>query len=140
MRLERVWTLPWSWAVPYLSSCLSQVQLHTSNTFGVTALQSSNTDFYSKHWENKLQVLTKTVVTFEYSAVLTWNLHYHVCHELGMDYLVNNSCYPPSSLQIQRWNPWRKNWLFMMSCELTAITDYSIGSLQSDKDFQGPLE
>ena len=37
---------------------------------------------YSKYKENKLQVLSKTNVTYEWSEVRTRNLHYHVCHEL----------------------------------------------------------
>jgi len=50
----------------------AKFQLHVPNTFVVTALQSSNTrkiNLYRKRWENKLQVLNKTVVTFKYNAV-----------------------------------------------------------------------
>ena len=59
----------------------TQAQLHMPNTFGVTPLQSSSTrkiDWYSKHWENKLQALSKTVV---YNAVHTRNLYHCVCYE-----------------------------------------------------------
>ena len=53
------------------------------NAFGVKPLQSSNTrkiDLYSKHLENKLQVLTKAVVTFEQNAVQTQNLYRLACY------------------------------------------------------------
>ena len=53
-------------------------------TFGVTALQSSSNrkiDLYSKYWENKLQVLTKTTVTYKCNAVQSCNFHHHVRHE-----------------------------------------------------------
>ena len=45
---------------------LTKFQPHMPINFGITALQSSNNrkiDLYSKHRENKLQVLTKAVVT-----------------------------------------------------------------------------
>ena len=47
---------------------LEKFQLHMPNTLGVTTLQSSNNrkiDLYSKYRENKLQALTKTVVTYQ---------------------------------------------------------------------------
>ena len=64
---------------------LAKFQLLIPETFEVTALQSSHNrmiDLYSKHKENKLQVLPKTDVTYEWSEVRTWILHHHVCHEL----------------------------------------------------------
>ena len=64
---------------------LAKFQLYILKAFEVTALQSNsnrNIDLYSKHWENKLQVLPKTDVTYKWSEVGTWNLHQHVCHEL----------------------------------------------------------
>ena len=63
---------------------LAKFQLHMATTFGVTALQSSNNkkiDLYSKYWENKLHVLTKTAVTYKYNAVQSCNLHHCVRHE-----------------------------------------------------------
>ena len=51
---------------------LANFQLHMPITLGVTALQSHNNrkiDLYSKHRENKLQVLTKTVVTYQWIEV-----------------------------------------------------------------------
>jgi len=45
----------------------AKFHLHILKAFEVTALQSSNTkiDLYSKHRENKLQVLRKTDVTYD---------------------------------------------------------------------------
>ena len=63
---------------------LAKFQPHMATTFGVTALQSSNNrkiDLYSKYWENKLHVLTKTAVTYKYNAVQSCNLHHFVRHE-----------------------------------------------------------
>ena len=50
------------------------------NTFGVTPLQKQHQKdrFVQLTWENKLQALTKTVVTFEYNAAQTRNLYHHV--------------------------------------------------------------
>ena len=64
---------------------LAKFQLHILRAHEVTALQSSSNrkiDLYSKHRENKLQVLPKTDVTYEWSEVGTRILHHHVCHEL----------------------------------------------------------
>jgi len=61
---------------------LARFQLHTLKTIEVTALQSRKINLYSKQRENKLQVLTKTGITHEWSKVQTRNLHRHVCHEL----------------------------------------------------------
>ena len=63
---------------------LAKFRLHTLKSFEVTALQSSSNrkiDLYSKHRENKLQALTKTDLTYEWSNAQTWNLYYCVCHE-----------------------------------------------------------
>ena len=49
---------------------LAKFQLSILKAFDVTAVQSSNNrkiDLYSKYWENKLQALTKTDVTYEWS-------------------------------------------------------------------------
>ena len=51
---------------------LEKSELHMENTLGVTALQSSNNrknDLYSKYRENKLQGLTKTVITYQRNKV-----------------------------------------------------------------------
>ena len=64
---------------------LAKFQLSILKAFDVTAVQSSNNrkiDLYSKYWENKLQALTKTDVTYEWSDAQTQNLHHHVRHEL----------------------------------------------------------
>ena len=53
---------------------LAKFQLHMLLTLGVTALQSSNNrkiDLYSRYRENKLQALTKTVVTYQRIEVLS---------------------------------------------------------------------
>ena len=53
---------------------MAKIQLHILKCFEVTALQSSSNrkiDLYSKYWENKLQALTKTDVTYEWSDVQT---------------------------------------------------------------------
>ena len=62
---------------------LAKFQLRILKAFEVTALQSSSNrkiDLYSKHWENKLQALTKTNVTYEWSEAWTQILHHRVCH------------------------------------------------------------
>jgi len=49
---------------------LAKFQLHILNTFEVTALQSSSNrkiNLYRKYRENKLQALTETDVTYEWS-------------------------------------------------------------------------
>ena len=64
---------------------LSKFQLRILKTYEVTALQSSSNrkiDLYSKHRENKLQALTKTDVTYEWSAAQTRNLHQCIRHEM----------------------------------------------------------
>jgi len=52
---------------------LTKFQPDMPITLGVMALQSGNNkkiDLYSKHWENKLQALTKTAVVYEWKV--TW--------------------------------------------------------------------
>ena len=64
---------------------LVKFQLCILKAFEVTALQSSSNrkiDLYSKYRENKLQVLTKTDITYEWSKAQTRDLHHPVCHEL----------------------------------------------------------
>ena len=64
---------------------LVKFQLRILKAFEVTALQSNGNrkiDLYSKHRENKLQVLPKTDVTYRWSEVGTQILHHHICHEL----------------------------------------------------------
>ena len=64
---------------------LVKLQLRILKAFEVTVLQSSSNrriDLYSKYRENKLQVLTKTDVTYERSNTQTRNLHHRVCREL----------------------------------------------------------
>ena len=64
---------------------LAKFQLCILKAIEVTALQSNSNrkiDLYSKHRENKLQVLPKTDVTYEWSKVGTQILHHHVRYEL----------------------------------------------------------
>ena len=64
---------------------LVKFQLRILKAFEVIALQSNSNrkiDLYSKHRENKLQVLPKTDVTYKWSEVGTRILHHHICHEL----------------------------------------------------------
>ena len=64
---------------------LAKYQLYILTAFAVTALQSNSNrmiDLYSKHRENKLQVLPKTDVTYKWSEVGTRILHHHVRHKL----------------------------------------------------------
>jgi len=56
---------------------LAKFQLHIPITYGVTSLQSSNSrtiDLYSRSRGNKLQVLTKTVVTYKQIEVRSYNV------------------------------------------------------------------
>ena len=65
---------------------LAKVQLHVPIALGVTALQSSSNrkiDMYSKYRENKLQALTKMVVTYQRIGVRSYNFHHRVRHEQG---------------------------------------------------------
>ena len=64
---------------------LVKFQLHILKAFGVIVLQSSSNmkiDLYSKCRENKLQALTKTYVTCQWSNAQTRNSHHRVCHKL----------------------------------------------------------
>ena len=64
---------------------LVKFQFCILKSFKVTALQSSSDrkiDLYSKYRKNKLQALTKTDVTYEWSDAQIQNLHHHVCHKL----------------------------------------------------------
>ena len=61
---------------------LAKFQLHVLNTFEVTALQSRKINLYRKYRENKLQALTETDVTYEWSDAQTRNLHHRFCHEM----------------------------------------------------------
>ena len=64
---------------------LAKFQLHILKAFEVTALKSNSNrkiDLYSKHRENKEQVLPKTDVTYKRSEIGTRILHHHVRHEL----------------------------------------------------------
>ena len=64
---------------------LAKFRLCILKAFEVTVLQSSSNrkiDLYSKYRENKLQMLTKTNVTYEWSEVRTRNLHHRVRYEL----------------------------------------------------------
>jgi len=64
---------------------LVKLQLLILKAFEVTAPQSSSNrkiDLCSKYREKKLQALTKTDITYEWSEAQTQNLHHHVCHEL----------------------------------------------------------
>ena len=65
---------------------LAKFQLHILKAIEVTALKNSSNrkiDLYNKHWENKLQVLPKTDVTYKWSEVQTRILHHHVCYKLN---------------------------------------------------------
>ena len=65
---------------------LAKFQPHMPITSGVTVLQSSNNkkiDLYSKYKENKLQALTKTVVTYQRIEIQSYNFHHRVRHEQG---------------------------------------------------------
>ena len=53
-------------------------------TLGVTVPQSSNNrkiDLYSEYWENKLQALTKTVVTYQWIEVRRYNVDCRIRRE-----------------------------------------------------------
>ena len=66
------------------------LQLHILKVFEVKVQQSISNrkiNLYSKYREIKLQVLTKTDVTYKQRALQTRNLHHHASHEL------RNGCY-----------------------------------------------
>ena len=63
---------------------LAKFQLHVPIALGVTALNNSDNrkiDVYSKYRENKLQALTKTVVSYQRIEVRNYNFHHRICHE-----------------------------------------------------------
>ena len=65
---------------------LAKFQLHTPLTLGVTALQSTNNrkiDLYSKYRENKIQALTKMVVTYQRIEVRSYHFYHRVRYEQG---------------------------------------------------------
>jgi len=64
---------------------LPKFQLRILKAFEVTVLQSSSNrkiNLNSKYRKNKVQALTKTGVTYEWSEVRTRNLHHRVYYEL----------------------------------------------------------
>ena len=113
----------------------AKFRLHMPSTYWNYSLRSSDTtkiDLYGKHWENKLQVLTKTAVLFEYNAVQTCNLYDRVHHKLKNRLLANLFLYNLSSAQ-PKMKSIKKNQLRTnnpMSHELMAITHHSIGQVQ----------
>jgi len=82
---------------------LAKFQLHIPIAWGVTALQSSNyktIHLYSKHRRNKLQGLTKTIITCEKIEVESYNFCHCACHEQGNRLpAISVSFIYPSSLQ-----------------------------------------
>ena len=65
---------------------LAKFQLHIPIPCGVTALQSNKNktiNFYSEYRENKLQTLTKTVVTCKQIEVWSYNFCHCARHEQG---------------------------------------------------------
>ena len=91
---------------------LAKFQLHILKAFEVIALQSNSNrkiDLYSKHRENKLQVLAKTDVTYKWSEVETQILHHHVRHEprnglLGKLFLLLSCIHEETSIANDRFN------------------------------------
>ena len=80
---------------------LAKFQLHMPITLRVTALQSSNNrkiDLYRKYRENKLQALTKMIVTYQRIEVQSYNIHRRVRHEQVNQLLGTFFLYSPSSL------------------------------------------
>ena len=69
---------------------LAKFQVHVLITQEVTALQSSNNrtiDLYCEYRGNKLQVLTKMVVTYKQIEVQIYNFCHCICHEQGNELL-----------------------------------------------------
>jgi len=65
---------------------LAKFKLHIIITYGVTALQSSNNriiNLYSEYRGNNLQVLTKTVVTYQPIEVRSYSFCHCTHHEQG---------------------------------------------------------
>ena len=121
---------------------LVKFQLHILKAFEVIALQSNSNrkiDLYSKHRENKLQVLPKTDVTYKWSEVKTRILHHHIRHELrngslGKLFLLL-SCITTKSKSMKKH---RSRTTVSTSREQMAITYNSLGALQP-KIFELPL-
>jgi len=77
---------------------LAKFQLHILITYRVTALQTSNNriiDLYSEYRGNKLQALTKMVVTYKPIEVRSYNFRYCTHLEQGNGWL--DKCFLYSS-------------------------------------------
>ena len=123
---------------------LAKFQLHILKAFKVTVLQSSSNrkiDLYSKYRKNKLLVLTKTDVTYEWSGVRTWNLHHCVSNDLRNGLLGKLFLLLPfiTANKVEIHEEHQSQTITSTSRELVAITYNSFGPLQSNKDFQAPL-
>ena len=85
-------------SVRLLAQPLAKFQLHILITYGVTALQSCKNrtiDLYSEYWGNRLQVPTKTVVTYKPIEVRSYNFRYCTHHEQGNGVLGKFLLYSP---------------------------------------------
>jgi len=84
--------------VPSQMYALAKFQTDMPIILGVMALQSGNNkkmDLYSKHWENKLQTLTKMDITYEWNVTWSCNLHDPVRHEQARVSILG-TFFPPS--------------------------------------------
>ena len=119
----------------------SKFHLHILRTYKVTDLQSScnrKIDLYSKYRKNKLQVLIKTDVTYEWSAVHTRNLHHSVCHKLRNGLLSKSflflSWVSLNKVEINEETPITSNHF-----DVTWTNNHNLQILQSNKEFWSPL-
>ena len=77
---------------------LAKFQLHIPVILGVTALQSSSNrkiDLCSRCREKILQMLAKTVVTYQQIEGRSYNFHHRVRHEQGNQLLGKYFLYSP---------------------------------------------
>ena len=72
---------------------LAKFQLYNLKAFlELQPFKLRKIDLYSKYKENKLQVLTKTDVAYEWSDIKAQNLHHRVYHELKNGLLGKLQC------------------------------------------------
>jgi len=71
-------------------------------SYGLHSGNSRKIDLHSKHWQNKLQVLTKTNVTYKWNVTYSLTCTIVFAMNRGIYYWVNFSLYHPLSPCIEQ--------------------------------------
>ena len=59
---------------------MHRISVWYANNLALKSANSKKIDLYSKHWDDKLQALTKTDATYEWNVTQSSNLHHRVLH------------------------------------------------------------